>query len=158
MGAQLSYAANDYYGNGPFFPSSTTDLGYQDDFGQEVYQYAIPYSITAGNYYGFSLSIAVNSNYNPPTYGFHVDDIAVSSAQAPAITSVNLNGTTLSIQGTNGMYGYDYNILSTTNLSSAGSWKDISPGNSFIGPTFSNSVTISPATEATFYRIQTVAP
>lgn len=159
LGAQLSYNANGYYGNGPFWPSSTTDLGYQDIFGQEVYQIAIPYSIVAGNYYGFNLSVAVNSNYNPPTYGFHVDDIAVSSAQAPRITSIGLNGTSVGINGTNGMYGYDFDLLSTTNLlMPATSWKTVAVAVPFTGPTFNITNTITPGTPATYYMIKTVTP
>lgn len=159
LGAQLSYNANNYYGNGPFFPSSTTDLGYQDDYGQEVYQITIPYSIVAGNYYGFNLSVAVNSDYNPPTYGFHVDDIAVSSSPAPLITSVTLSGTTLTLNGTNSMYGYDYNLLSTTNLlAPTTSWQTVEVGVPFTGPSFSTTVNINPAAPATYYMIKTVAP
>lgn len=153
LGIGLGYNADGYYQN--FFPSSTKDLGIQDNSGYEVYEATIPYTITPGYYYGFNPWIAVNSNYQP-TNGFHVDNITVSSAQAPIFTSVTLTGTSLVLQGTNGLSGYQYTLLSTTNLTSK--WTVAAAGNTFYGTTFTNTVTVSPSSLPTFYRIQTVAP
>jgi len=155
---QLGVILN-YYGTyGTFFPSSTTDLGYQDNSGYEVYQAMIPYNINAvtaqpnNNYFGFS--IAVNSNYQP-TNGFHIDDISVSSAQAPLITSTSLSGTSLVIQGTNGLTGYSFNLNSATNLAQA-QWTPVVRGVPFNGPNWS--VTNAISGSQAFYRIETVAP
>ena len=109
VGIGLSYNANGYYGL--FFPKTTTDLGVTDNNGYEVYRATIPYTINGqvlttvtttnsnvittntvwqqGYYYGFTPSIAVNSNYQP-TNGFHVDNITVSAAQLPLITQFKL--------------------------------------------------------------------
>lgn len=151
VGAFLAYNANGYYQT--LFPSATRDLGYQDDNGYEVYQATIPYTIKAGNYYGFTLGIAVNSNFNP-TNGFHVDNITVSAAQAPAITSVKLNGTSLTIQGTNGLSSDVYTVLSSTNLAlPLASWTAVASG-TFYGPTWTNTITINPSKKVSFYAIQ----
>ena len=154
VGVNLSYEANGYYG--AFFPSSSKDLGIQDSNGYEVYQATIPYTINAGNYYGFSLSVIVNSDYQP-TYGFHIDNITVSAAQAPLITSIKLNGTSLAIQGTNGLTGYKFSLLSSTNVALAlTNWTAVPAwsGVPFNGPTFNITNTIDPASPKMFYAIK----
>jgi hypothetical protein len=92
LGVLLQYAADGYYQT--FFPSSTTDLGYQDDYGEEVYRATIPYTITAGQFDGFGFSIFYNSNYSPEL-PFHVDSITVSAAPAstPGTANVTINAT-----------------------------------------------------------------
>jgi hypothetical protein len=154
LGVNLSYPANGYYQN--FFSSGATDLHLKDDSGYEVYRATIPYTINAGSYAGdFTPGIAVNSNYQP-TNGFHVDNITVSAAQAPLITGISLNGSQLVIQGTNGLTGYTFNLLSSTNLLlPLSQWTIVSPGNAFNGPTFSITNTINPASPQMFYIIQT---
>ena len=156
LGVSLTYAADGYWQQD--WPTSTKDLGIQDDNGDEVYQATFPYSITAGNYSGFALSIFVNSDYQPEN-GFHISDISVSSVQAPLMTGVSLNGTQLTIQGTNGLAGYGYTVFSSTDLSKPLSqWTLVSAGNSFTGSAWSFTTTVNPASPPTFYSIQIVAP
>ena len=154
----LSYPANSYSGWGysAFGAASTKDLNIQDASGYEVYRATIPYTIEAGSYSGFTFNIFANSDYQP-TNGFHVDNILVSAASAPAITSVGLTGSNLIIQGTNGLGGNSYNILTSTNLTlPVASWSVVGSGRVFSGPTFSNSITIDPASPSSFYRIKTL--
>ena len=154
VGIELSYAANGYNGYAPFWPSGTKDLGYQDDNGYEVYQATIPYTINAGNYYGFQPSIFVNSNYQP-TNGFHIDNISVSASQAPLFTGVSLNGSSLTLQGTGGLAGGTFTLLETSNLLlPLSQWTVVSSGNVFTGPNWTITITINPASPATFYSIQ----
>lgn len=155
FGVQLIYnSVTIQYGWLPevFYPSSTRDLGYQDNNGYEVYQATIPYHINAGSYAGnFALNLFVNSNYQP-TYGFHVGDISVSSAPTPII-SAGMSGGNMVIQGTNGLTGRKYSLLSTTNLMTpATNWTAVSVGVSFNGPTFS--ATNAAATPSSFYMIK----
>ena len=72
--------------------------------GMEVYKATIPYSIDAEPNIYFSFGIMVNSDYQPVN-GFYIDEISVSAAQAPLITGISLNGTNLTINGTNGLTG-----------------------------------------------------
>jgi len=157
FGVGLSYAANSYsgYGYSYFGTSSTTDLHVQDSSGYEVYRATIPYTINAGSYSGwFTFNAFVNSNYQP-TNGFHIDNISVSAASAPAITSVGLDGSgsNLIIQGTNGLSGNSFNILTSTNLTS---WSVVGGSREFTGSTFSNSIPVNPASPSSFYRIKTL--
>jgi hypothetical protein len=151
LGVNLSYNADGYYGN--FLSSVATDLGYQDDNGYEVYQATIPYTINAGNFFGFFPSISVNSNFQP-TNGFHIDNITVSAAQAPQITSVTFNGTSLQIQGTNGLSGGLFTLLSSTNLTlPIANWTAVGVG-TFYGQTFSITNAINRASPHGFYSIK----
>ena len=158
LGVDLAYSADGYY---KFFSSSgTTDLHVKDNNGYEVYKATIPYTINAGNLYGFRLNIMANSDYQP-TNGFHIDNITVSAAQAPLITGVSLNGSSLAIQGTNGLTGYQFTLLTTTNLLSTtnlalslSQWTIVSAGNPFNGPTYSITNTINPANARSFYGIK----
>lgn len=151
IGIALSYAGNgySYWNNSIFFPSKTTDLNMQDNNGYEVYQATIPYNIQAGYLYGFTPYIFVNSNYQP-TNGFYIDNISVSSAPLP-ILSAGMNGTNMVIQGTNGLTGRKYNLLSTTDLTST-NWTAVSVGVSFNGPTFSSTNAVSSSNA--FYRVK----
>jgi hypothetical protein len=153
IGMALSYAGNgySYWNNSIFFPSKTTDLNMQDGSGYEVYQATIPYNIQAGYLNGFTPYVFVNSNYQP-TNGFHIDNISVSSAPPP-ILSAGMNGTNLVIQGTNGLTGCKYNLLSTANLAlPLTSWTTVSVGIPFNGPTFS--ATNSVPSASSFYRLK----
>ena len=88
VGVLLQYAANGYYGT--FFPSSVTDLGFTDPYGEEVFRATIPYTITAGQFNGFGFGIMYNSNF-APALPFHVDNISVSAVPEPGtITLVGL--------------------------------------------------------------------
>ena len=153
IGMAFSYAGNGYtyWNNSIFFPSKTTDLNMQDSNGYEVYQATIPYNIQAGYLYGFTPYVFVNSDYQP-TNGFHIDNISVSSAPMP-ILSASMDGANLVIQGTNGLTGRKYNLLSTTNLAlPVTNWASVSVGVPFNGPTFST--TNNAASPASFYTIK----
>lgn len=78
LGVLMQYAANGYYG--AFFWSSTTDLGFTDSNGEEVFRATIPYTFSAGQFNGFGFGIMYNSNYSP-ALPFHVDNISVSAVQ-----------------------------------------------------------------------------
>jgi hypothetical protein len=157
LGISFSYAANGYGEWSPFFWSKSTDLGYQDDNGDEVYRATIPYTITGGGplNYGFTPYIFVNSDYEPAN-PFHIANISVSSAAAPLITKVNLQGTTLIVSGTNGLTGDSYSLFSSTNIALPPSqWKLVgTPGTLFTGPTFSITNTVNPAGPSTFYCVK----
>ena len=152
LGAVLGYSANGYYGN--YLWNADQDLGFTDDNGLEVHKATIPYTINAGNFYGLSFGISVNSDYQPVN-GFHVGEISVSAAQAPLITDVEiLDGPKVAIHGTNGLTGFHYTLRSSTNLTKPLSqWTVVSTGNAFNGPTFSITNNISPADPQMFYGI-----
>lgn len=155
LGVQLAYnAATIQYGwlTEVFYPSSTKDLGYQDNNGYEVYQATIPYHINAGSYAGnFALNFFINSNYQP-TNGFHIGDISVSSAAQPVL-SAGMDGGNMVIQGTNGLTGRKYSLLTTTNLALPGTnWTVMSVGVPFNGPTFT--ATNNAASPSSFYKIK----
>jgi hypothetical protein len=129
------------------------DLGFTDNNGLEVHKATIPYTINAGNFYGFSFGISVNSDYQPVN-GFHIGEISVSAAQAPLITGISLNGSQLVIQGTNGLTGFHYTLRSSTSLAlPLNQWTVVSTGNAFNGPTFSLTTAINPANPQMFYSI-----
>ncbi len=151
LGVNLTYNADGYYGN--YLWNADQDLGFTDDFGLEVHKATIPYTIDAGNFYGFGFAVSVNSNYQPVN-GFHIGEISVSAAQAPLITGISLNGTSLTINGTNGLTGFHYTLRSSTDISLPQSaWTVVSTGNAFNGPTYSITTTINPASPPTFYSI-----
>ena len=92
LGILMQYAANGYYG--AFFSSSTTDLGYTDNNGEEVYQATIPYTFSAGQFNGFGFGIMYNSDFSP-ALPFHVDNISVSATPEPgtiALIGMGLTG------------------------------------------------------------------
>jgi len=153
LGISLSYNANGYQGWNPMWPGSVQDLNMQDDLGREVYRATIPYTINAGHFYGFGFNVFVNSNYQPVN-GFHVDNISVSAASAPVITSVSLNAASLALQGTNGLGGTKFAVLTTTNLTLPMSqWTSLST-NVFYGSSFNVTNIVDPASPASFYRIK----
>jgi hypothetical protein len=151
VGVDLSYDADGYYQT--IFSTATKDLHVQDNNGDEVFEATIPYSINAGHFYGFSLSVAVNSNFQPVN-GFHIGNISVSAASAPLITSVSLNGANLVVQGTNALGGTQFTLHSSTNLALPLSVWPAAGSGVFSGPmTFSNSFSIDPAQAKRFYSI-----
>jgi len=151
LGSFLGYSANGYYGN--YLWNADQDLGFTDNNGLEVHKATIPYTINAGNFYGFGFGISVNSDYQPAN-GFHIGEISVSAAQAPLITGISLNGTSLTINGTNGLTGFHYTLRSSTSLALPQSaWTVVSTGNPFNGPTFNITTTINPAAPQVFYSI-----
>jgi hypothetical protein len=149
----LSYAGNGYNTWGSIIWPTTKDLNMKDDNGDEVYQATFPYTINAGNYYGFSLNFFANSDFQPAN-GFHVDNISVSAASAPLITAASLNVTNMVIQGTNGLGGLKYAVLTSTNLAIPMSqWTAVST-NTFYGPTFNVTNPVDPASPSGFYGIR----
>lgn len=80
LGVMLQYPGDGYYGTA--FSSSATDLGFEDNLGEEVYQATVPYTISAGSGYGFGFGLMYNSDYSPSS-PFHVDDITVSAVPVP---------------------------------------------------------------------------
>jgi hypothetical protein len=158
LGIQFTYAGDGYWEN-PFWWNSIKDLGRADNNGDEVYQATFPYSIASGgSLAGFTPHIYVNSNYQP-TNVFHISNITVSSAPAPLITGISVNGTSLIIRGTNGLTGDLYTVLSTTNLALPyANWTSVVAGQPFNGPTFSITNTFSPTAPPTYYAIVVASP
>lgn len=78
LGILLQYPGDGYYGT--FFVSSSTDLGFENNYGQEVYQGTINYTISAGSAGGFGFGLMYNSDY-APALPFTVDNIQLVSAQ-----------------------------------------------------------------------------
>ena len=155
LGISFSYP-NSWNEWSPFFSSKTEDLGYQDLNGDELTRATIPYAIPtdSGTYpWQFSPYIFANSDYHPAN-PFHIANITVSSAPAPAITSISPHGTSLVISGTGGLTGDSYTVFTTTNLALPFSqWTVVgTAGAPFNGPTFSVTNTV-PAGPATFYEV-----
>ncbi len=155
LGVDFSYNGNGWNQWSPDFWSTSTDLGYKDANSNELYRATCPYTINGGAYlnWGFYPYIYVNSNFQPEN-PFHIAGISVSSSQAPALTNVSLNGTSLVIQGTGGMTGCSYSLFSTTNLAVPyANWTLVgSAGAACNGPTFSITNTVNPAV-STFYGL-----
>lgn len=84
--ALLQYDANGYYGQ--FGTSSTTDLGIQNNYGQEVYRATIPYTINAGQFNGFGFTLVYNSDYTGIALPFTIDNITVSAVPEPGTIAV----------------------------------------------------------------------
>lgn len=83
-GVLMQYPGNGYFGT--FFSSSSTDLGYTDKNGLEVFQATIPYTIAAGgagSLGGMGFGIMVNTDYASllPSY---IDSISVSAVSTAA--------------------------------------------------------------------------
>jgi hypothetical protein len=90
LGIQLQYAADGYYG--PVFNYAGGDTFDGVVQGQNVYTAVIPYTINAGNFYGFGFGVMSNSDYESPSQGnLYIDSIA-SSANAPEPASLSLLG------------------------------------------------------------------
>jgi hypothetical protein len=73
LGIFLQYDGDGYYG--PNLWSSTTDLGYTDPNGNEMYQATIPYTINAGVFNGMGFGVFLNSDYSGLAFPIYVDQI-----------------------------------------------------------------------------------
>jgi len=140
IGVALSYSGGNEWS--PFWWSTTTDLGYTDENGDELNRATCPYQIVGGGdlSQGFTPYIFVNSSSQwIPEFPFHIAGISVSASGAPVLTNIFVNGTSLVIQGTGGMADCSYSLFSTTNLATPyKSWTLVgSPGNAFAAPSFS---------------------
>ena len=73
----------------------------------------------------------------------------------PVITSVSLAGGNVLLQGTNGLAGSGYSVLSSTDLTQpAGSWSAVATGAFDANGNSSNSITINPSESARYYLLQ----
>ena len=80
LGILLQYPGDGYYGT--YFSTTTTDLGYTDPNGGEVFQATIPYTINAGAAGGFGFGLMYNSDYAPSLFPFYVDQITSLTTRA----------------------------------------------------------------------------
>jgi hypothetical protein len=80
--------------------------------------------------------------------------VAGAVVPQPAITGVSLSGTNLVINGSNGLAGEQYNVLTTTNLTlPLGSWT-VLPTNIFSAGNFSITNVVNPQSPRGFYMIR----
>jgi autotransporter-associated beta strand protein len=80
--------------------------------------------------------------------------VAVPGASQPYITGIVLNGSTLTISGTNATTSGDFYVLSSTNVAQPiASWQSIAT-NSFSGGNFSVPITINSSEPQRFYLLQ----
>ena len=85
---------------------------------------------------------------------FQVRDITVAAPAQPAITRINLSGTSLVLSGTNGTSGLQFTVLTSTNLSlPLGQWSSVTTG-TFTGSSFSVTNTVNPGKPQNFYLLQ----
>jgi len=72
----------------------------------------------------------------------------------PGITSISLVGTSLVINGTNGVTGQQYNVLTTTNLALPLANWTVLPTNTFSAGNFSITNTVNPGAPQSFYILR----
>jgi hypothetical protein len=88
------------------------------------------------------------------TDGTLVAGVASGPAPQPYITSISLSGTSLIINGTNGLAGEQYDVLSSTNVSlPLANWTSIT-NSTFGGGTFSITNTVDPSLPAQFFILR----
>jgi autotransporter-associated beta strand protein len=113
-------------------------------------------SISGGNFAGIS-----NGTYPAGTFAASTDGSGVlltftpgtTSTNPPVIAGFNLSGSTLSLFLTNGSPGAAFQIVTATNLTQASGTWSVATNGSFAGNgTFTNSLTIDPASPQRFYR------
>ena len=101
LGVLLQYAGNGYYGTA--FASSSTDLGFTDPNGLEVFRATIPYTIAAGgagSLWGIGFGIMASEDYSP-ALPWYIDNISVAAVQTVpepgtvAVIGLGLAGLTL---------------------------------------------------------------
>jgi PEP-CTERM motif len=95
LGIQLQYNADGYYG--PVFGGgvgSDTFDGTID--GQSTYTTTIPYTINAGNFYGFGFGVMSNSDYKSASASpIFLDNIQVSVPEPASLSLIGLAGISL---------------------------------------------------------------
>jgi fibronectin-binding autotransporter adhesin len=120
----------------------------------------------------FQLFVATNGNYNAGTFGSVTLPSAtgltwtntlttngritagVVVAGQPGITNVVLSGTSLVISGTNGTTGFQFVVLTSTNLVlPLSQWTPIVT-NTFTGGNFSVTITVDPSVPQNFYMLK----
>jgi hypothetical protein len=85
---------------------------------------------------------------------FQIRDISPASPAQPHITGINLSGTTLVINGTNGTVNLQFAVLTSTNVTLPfGQWTPIST-NTFTSGNFSVTNTVNPSAPQNFYILQ----
>jgi fibronectin-binding autotransporter adhesin len=80
--------------------------------------------------------------------------IVSSVVPQPGITSISLSGTSLIINGTNGLAGEQYNILTTTNLTLPLAQWTVLPTNTFSAGTFSLTNSVDSSVPQSYYIIR----
>jgi hypothetical protein len=100
---------------------------------------------------------------NPPIGVVFTNNLAIDGSltvvssqppQPPHITGISLSGTSLVINGTNGLTGEPYNVLTTTNLTlPLGQWT-VLPTNTFGGGSFSLTNAVNPNAPQNFYILR----
>jgi len=80
--------------------------------------------------------------------------IVSSVVPQPGITSISLSGTSLIINGTNGLAGEQYNILTTTNLTLPLAQWTVLPTNTFAAGTFSLTNSVDSSVPQSYYIIR----
>jgi len=158
LGFSFAWPGSGWWDSTPYFSSSVTDLGYQDDNGEELFRATIPYILAGGQEMAwmFSPYVWVNSDYHPAN-PFHIANISASCSAAPVITNFSLTGSGLLIQGNNGLAGSSFTVFSTTNLAKPfAQWSVVgSPGNPFAGPGWSiTDTTVNTATKGIYYVVK----
>ena len=127
-------------------------------------------AVTIGQ--SFQLFVATNGNYNAGTFGSVTLPSAtgltwtntlttngritagVVVAGQPGITNVVLSGTSLVISGTNGTTGFQFVVLTSTNLVlPLSQWTPIVT-NTFTGGNFSVTITVDPSVPQNFYMLK----
>lgn len=103
---------------------------------------------SAGSFSSVTLPAATGLTWvnNLGTSGSITANVVSSTPAQPHITSVSLSGTTLIISGTNGTAGFQYEVLSSTNVATPlSSWTSIAT-NTFLSGNFSvtNTVNVGP--------------
>ena len=72
----------------------------------------------------------------------------------PHITGISLTGASLVINGTNGLAGESYNVLTTTNLALPLANWTVLPTNTFTAGNFSLTNTVNPGAAQSFYILR----
>jgi fibronectin-binding autotransporter adhesin len=124
--------------------------------------FAIGNSFTLFNAAGYSGSLSSivpatpgpGLTWNTNGLSSGVLSVVANGAPQPGITSVSLSGTTLVINGTNGVLGEHYSVLTSTNAAAPLSTWTLLSTNSFSGGTFSITNTINTSAPQRFFILR----